>query len=323
MKTRVLGKTGWPVSEIGFGGWGIGAKWWGPTDDAESKAALTAAWNAGVTFFDTAYVYGDGHSEKLIAEALAGKPAIVATKIPPKNQSWPARRDTPLEDAFPESWIRSCTERSLKNLKRDTLDLQQFHTWTDAWAGRDEWKETISALKKEGKIRAFGVSIADHAPETALDLVASGLIDTVQVIFNIFDQSPADELLGLCRKHNVGVIVRVPLDEGGLTGTLTRDTRFPEGDFREKYFRGDNLAQTVERVERLCALLGPEAKTMPELALRFLLSHPDVTTVIAGMRRPRHVAENTAVSDGRALSATLKNGLKTHSWKRNFYGWWD
>jgi len=323
MKTRPLGRTGWPVSELGFGAWGIGANWWGPTDDAESLQALTSAWDAGVTFFDTAYVYGDGHSERLVGQALAGKPARIATKIPPKNNAWPPKTDADIDAAFPGEWIRSCTERSLKNLGRETVDLQQFHVWTNAWLKRDEWKETVSRLKQEGKIRAFGVSINDHDPDSALELVASGLVDTVQVIFNIFDQSPVERLFPLCLRHNVGVIVRVPLDEGGLTGALNRETQFPKGDFRGQYFRGDNLAQTVERVERLTTLLGPEAKSMPELALRFILSHDAVSTVIAGMRRHRHVSANAAVSDGRRLSPTLTNDLRGHAWKRNFYGWWD
>ena len=323
MKKRTLGRTGWSVSEIGFGAWGIGAKWWGPTDDRASLDALAAAWDAGINFFDTAYVYGDGHSEQLIAKALAGKPAVVATKVPPKNDVWPAKSGSPVNESFPADWIRSCTERSLKNLKRDALDLQQLHVWTDSWLAKDEWKETVARLKKEGKIRAFGVSINDHDPNSAVELVASGLVDTVQVIFNIFDQSPAEKLLPLCKEHNVGVIVRVPLDEGGLTGTLTKDTTFPKGDFRGSYFRGDNLTQTVTRVDKLKGLLNGEAQTMPELALRFLLSHDAVSTVIAGMRQKKNVAMNTAVSDGRALSPSLMGELKKHAWARNFYGRWD
>ncbi len=323
MKTRVFGRTGWKVSEIGYGAWGIGAAWWGKTDDAESVTSLRAAWDAGVNFFDTAYVYGDGHSERLIAEALAGKPAIIATKIPPKNQEWPPKATTPLSEAFPTDWIRSCTERSLKNLKRDTIDLTQFHVWTDAWLRDDEWKEAVSKLKAEGKIRAFGVSINDHQPESALELVASGLVDSVQVIFNIFDQSPAVKLFPACRKHNVAVIARVPFDEGGLTGTLTLDTTFEKGDFRGTYFKGDNLKKTVERADKLKGLLNGEVKTMPELALRFILAHPDVSATIPGMRRAHHVASNTAASGSAPLSSNMLAELKKHAWPRNFYGMWD
>jgi len=323
MRTRTFGRTGWKVSEVGYGAWGIGAAWWGKTDDAESQASLRAAWDAGVNFFDTAYVYGDGHSERIIAEALAGKPALVATKIPPKNQEWPPKPSTPVSAAFPADWIRSCTERSLRNLRRDTIDLTQFHVWTDAWMRDDEWKEAVSKLKSEGKIRAFGVSINDHQPESALELVASDLIDSVQVIFNIFDQSPAEKLFPACRKHNVAVIARVPFDEGGLTGTLTPQTTFEKGDFRASYFKGDNLAKTVERADKLKGLLNGEARTLPELALKFILSHPEVSTTIPGMRRPSHVASNTAVSGSAPLLPALLDRLRAHAWPRNFYGMWD
>ena len=323
MNFRKLGKTNWDVSEIGFGGWGIGRTWWGPTDDSESLVALKTAWDAGVNFFDTAYVYGDGHSEKLMARALKGKPAIIATKIPPKNQAWPADPKVPCADVFPADWIQACTERSLKNLDRDTLDLTQLHVWTDAWLDNDEWKEAISKLKSSGKIRAFGVSINDHDPNSALSLVASGLVDTVQVIFNIFDQSPEEKLFPLCQKNNVGVIVRVPFDEGGLTGAFSAETKFEKEDFRAKYFRGDNLRQTVERVGKLKGLLGEDAKTLPELALKFILGHPAVSTVIPGMRRKENVKANTAVSQSAPLSTSKMAELKQHAWPRNFYDGWD
>jgi aryl-alcohol dehydrogenase-like predicted oxidoreductase len=323
MKKRTLGRTGWSVSEIGYGAWGIGVTWWGPTDDQESLEALRAAWDAGITFYDTAFVYGDGHSEKLIAQALTGKAATIATKIPPKDGEWPGSPMTPVQKVFPAEWIRACTERSLKNLRRDTIDLQQLHVWSDAWLHQGEWQETITKLKQEGKIRAFGVSINDHQPNSALELVNSGIVDSVQVIFNIFDQSPAEKLFPACRAKNVGVIARVPFDEGGLTGTLTRNTTFAKGDFRGGYFRGDNLAQTVERAEKLKALLNDETRSLPDLALKFILAHPEVSTVIPGMRRAAHVASNTAVSDAHPLSAGLMAELKKHAWSRNFYGIWD
>jgi aryl-alcohol dehydrogenase-like predicted oxidoreductase len=323
MEYRVLGKTKWKVSEIGFGGWGIGASWWGSTDDKESLAALKAAWDAGITFYDTAYVYGDGHSEELMAQALRGKDAIIATKIPPKNQQWPPTPKTKIQDAFPSDWIVSCTERSLQKLSREAIDLTQLHVWTDAWIDRDEWKEAVARLKKQGKIRAFGVSINDHDPNSALKLVASGLVDTVQVIYNIFDQAPAEQLFPLCQKHNVGVIVRVPFDEGGLTGTLTKDTKFEKGDFRGQYFRGSNLTDTVARVEKLKSFLGNGTATMPDLALKFVLSHPAVSVVIPGMRKPRHVEANVRVSGAGLLDKKKLEQLKAHAWQRNFYGWWD
>ncbi len=320
---RKLGKTNWTVSEIGYGGWGIGAKWWGPTSDDESLLSLKAAWDAGVNFFDTAYVYGDGHSEKIMAKALAGKPALIATKVPPKNDQWPADPKTPAKQSFPKDWIISCTERSLKNLKRDAIDLTQLHVWSDAWLDDDDWKEAVAALKSAGKIRAFGVSINDHDPDSALKLVASGLIDTVQVIFNIFDQSPTKKLFPLCVKHNVGVIVRVPFDEGSLTGTLTKNTKFEKGDFRGSYFRDDRLGQTVDRVEKLKVFLDEHTTTLPELALKFILGHHAVSTVIPGMRRTQNVAMNTAVSEGMSLPEKTLQQLKKHAWSRNFYGMWD
>lgn len=323
MNLRKFGRTNWDVSEVGFGGWGIGRTWWGTTNDDESIQALKAAWDAGVNFFDTAYVYGDGHSEELMARALKGKEALIATKIPPKNGEWPANSKTPPTDVFPESWIISCTERSLKKLNRETIDLTQFHVWADEWLANDEWKEAIAKLKTQGKIRAFGVSINDHQPNSALALVDSGLIDSVQVIFNVFDQTPADKLFPLCKKKNVGVIVRVPFDEGGLTGTFTLDTQFEKGDFRKGYFRGDNLRQTVERAEKLKGFLKEGIRTLPELALKYILSFEEVSTVIPGMRKSSHVSANTAVSGSEPLSPRVKKYLGAHAWPRNFYGMWD
>lgn len=322
MRYRTLGKINQRVSEIGYGAWGIGRTYWGPTDDAESLKALAAAWDAGITFYDTAYVYGDGHSERLIAEALQGKPAFIATKIPPKNNMWPPKPTTPLAETFPASWLVSCTERSLKNLKRDALDLTQLHVWTDAWIDGD-WLETISILKSSGKIKAFGVSINDHDPNSALKLVSSGLIDTVQVIFNIFDQSPVEKLFPLCEEHHVGVIARVPFDEGGLTGSFNESTKFPKGDFRGQYFRGENLTQTIRHVEKLKPLLDPATPTLPELALKFILGHKTVSTVIPGMRHERHVRSNVGVTQSEPLSGARMKELKKHAWPRNFYGWWD
>jgi aryl-alcohol dehydrogenase-like predicted oxidoreductase len=323
MKYRKLGRTGWDVSEIGYGGWGIGRNWWGPTDDKASLEALQAAWDAGITFYDTAFVYGDGHSEELMGTALAGKPARIATKIPPKNGQWPGNPDTPLDEVFPSDWIINCTERSLRKLKRDTIDLTQFHVWSDAWLTDGRWKKTVEQLKREGKIRAFGVSINDHDPDSALELVESGFIDTVQVIFNIFDQSPLEKLFPACRAHNVGVIVRVPLDEGGLSGTLTKDTKFEKGDFRGQYFRGDNLVQTVKRAEKLKTLLNKDTPTLADLALKFVLSQSVVSTVIVGMRTVQHVQLNSAVSAQPPLPAKLASKLAKHAWPRNFYGTWD
>jgi len=318
MKHRTLGRTGQKISEIGYGGWGIGKSWWGPTDDAESILALHKAIELGVTFFDTAYVYGDGHSEQLIAQAVqkTGVEAFIATKCPPKNMIWPASSDTPLEEAFPEDWIIHCTEKSLSELRTDCVDLQQFHVWTDAWVNLEEWKNAVDKLKKQGKIRWFGVSINDFEPESALELVASGLVDTIQVIYNLFEQAPDDQLFPLCQKMNVGVIARVPLDEGGLSGALTPTTKFSEDDFRSKYFAGKRLKETCEHVEQLKPLLGPYAPTIPALALKFVLAHPAVSVVIPGMRKYSHVIENTRVSNQLELPTVVLEELYKHAWKR-------
>lgn len=309
---------------MGFGAWGIGHSWWGPTDDTVSRKALRRAWELGITFYDTAYVYGDGHSERLIGALLkdiggSGPSAFVATKIPPKNWRWPADAHTPLRDAFPRDWILSCTERSLMNLEIETIPLQQLHVWTDAWVEEQEWQEAVTRLKKQGKILFFGVSVNDHQPESALKLVASGLVDAIQVIYNIFEQSPEKELFPLCQKKGVAVIARVPLDEGSLTGTLTPSTVFPEGDFRREYFGQGRLQEVCRRVDRLRTLLDSSVATLPELALRFCLSHPAVSSVIPGMRKPDHVEANAGIADRGSLAPDLLLNLKAFHWPRNFY----
>lgn len=321
MKYRTLGRTQLRVSEISFGAWGIGGGMWQDSEDAESLRALHEAIDLGINFIDTALAYGDGHSERLIGKVLKERKerVYVATKIPPKNRLWPARKGSLAREAFPKDYIIECTERSLKNLGVDCLDVQQFHVWIDEWLDQGDWLEAIQRLKGQGKIRFFGVSINDHAPETALELGKSGVADTVQVIYNIFDQSPEEKLYPLCLEKNIGVIVRVPFDEGSLTGMITPDTSFPEKDWRNKYFRDDRKKQVWERVESLQRLLDGEARSLPELALRFCLSHPTVSTVIPGMRTANHVQSNAAVSDGRLLSDSLRVELKRHAWRRNFY----
>ena len=321
MRNRTLGRTGFEISEVGFGAWGIGGKYWGSTDDRLSLRTLRCAFELGVNFVDTALAYGDGRSEKLVGRAIRefGGAIRVATKIPPKGGGWPPPPGTRARLAFPADHIVRSTEQSLKNLGLDYLDLQQFHIWLDEWLEDHEWKEAVARLKTQGKIRAFGVSVIDHRPDTALRAVASGLIDSVQVIFNIFDQSPRDELFPLCRVHGVGVIARVPFDEGSLTGGLRPDARFPRGDFRSEYFRGDRLSETCRHVEHLAFLVRDEIKSLAQAALKFCLSHPEVSTVIPGMRRPEHAEENCAVVDGIALKPEELEALRAHAWPRNFY----
>jgi aryl-alcohol dehydrogenase-like predicted oxidoreductase len=321
MNYRTLGKTGLSVSEIGFGAWGIGGMMWRGGNDEEALLALHKAADQGVNFYDTALVYGDGHSERLIGRFLKERAErmIIATKIPPKNGQWPARKGTPLAEAFPFEHIISATEQSLRNLGVDTLDVQQFHVWIDEWAQMSEWSDALDTLKNQGKIRLFGISINDHQPDSALRIGMSGKVDTFQVIYNIFDQTPEYELFPMCERERIGVIVRVPFDEGALTGTITESTVFPDGDFRNRYFRGSRRKQVVEHADRLQTLLGPEAQTLPELALRYCLQPPVVSTVIPGMRTIKHVESNCRVSDGRKLSPGLAAGLKQHRWDKTFY----
>lgn len=323
LKYRALGKSGLQVSEIGFGAWGIGGSWWGGrANDEAALNALRKAVDVGVNFFDTALAYGEGHSERLIGRLCkeTKQPIYLASKIPPENRQWPARHGSPVKESFSAAWIRKCVEASLKNLGLERLDLIQFHVWSDSWlAQKEEWLPAIERLKKDGKIRLWGVSINDHEPESALDLVRSGLADTVQVIFNIFDQSPADNLFPLCREKGVGVIVRVPLDEGSLSGVFTPETRFDPEDFRRNYFAGDRLIETLKRVEKLRFLVGGNVKTLAQAALKFCLSHPAVSTVIPGMRKPSRVEENARVSDGNLFSQDTLQKLKSHAWRRNFY----
>ncbi len=322
MQYRKLGKTELQVSEIGFGAWGIGGEMWQGSDDDESIQALHAAIDEGVTLIDTALAYGDGHSERLISDVLKDRSEeiTVATKIPPKNWKWPARENVPISEVFPPEYIIECTEKSLRNLKVDCIDVHQLHVWHDNFMEQSGWQDAVAKLKEEEKIRFFGVSVNDHQPQNAIKVVEQRIADTVQVIYNIFDQSPENDLFPACIQNNTGVIVRVPFDEGGLTGKITPDTTFPERDWRNRYFRGDRKQQVWERVQKLEKLLGNEAQTLPELALRFCLSHPAVSTVIPGMRTVKNVRANCAVSDGRLLSDELRNKLKKHRWQRNFYG---
>ncbi len=321
MQYRVLGRTGIRVSEIGYGAWGIGGQMWQGAVDVESMKALHAAADLGVNFFDTAFVYGDGHSETLVGKFLKERkePIAVATKIPPINRTWPAKPGTPLAAAFTYEHIISSTETSLRNLNVATIDLQQLHVWDDGWASSDEWKRAFVRLKEQGKVRHFGISINDHQPSNALLAAATGLIDSFQVIYNIFDQSPEEKLFPLCIEKNIGIIARVPFDEGALTGTVRRGTVFPAGDFRNNYFRGERKAEVEKRVDDLSKLLGPEAGSLPELSLRFCLHHPAVSTVIPGMRSVKNVKANCSVSDGRRLSAEMIERLRRHAWTKNYY----
>jgi aryl-alcohol dehydrogenase-like predicted oxidoreductase len=322
VRYRELGRTGLSVSEIAYGAWGIGASMWIGASEDESVKALHRAVDLGMNLIDTARGYGE--SERIVGavvreRARAGDSVAVATKVPPLNGKWPAPGGLDPAVTFPGAHIRASLETSLRASGLDHFDVLQFHVWSDEWLGRGDWLETVADLKAEGKIRLFGVSVNDHQPDNAVALVRSGTVDTVQVIYNIFDQAPAAELLPACQEHGVGVIVRVALDEGGLTGRINAGTTFPEGDFRNRYFRGERPAQVEQRVRAIAADLGIAVEDMAETALRFVLSHPAVSTVIPGMRTVRNVERNAAVSDGRTLTAQQLSVLAGHSWQRNFY----
>jgi len=321
MNYRSLGKTGLQVSELGYGAWGIGKAMWVGADDDESLRSLRRAIDQGVNFLDTALGYGEGHSEKLVGQAVraAGGQVHVASKIPPKNFTWPAPKGVPANDAYPADWVVECTERSLANLGLETIDVQQFHVWSDEWVGQGDWREGIERLRQQGKIRYFGISINDHQPANAVALVNSGFVDSVQVIYNIFDQSPEDELLPAAQAKGVGVIVRVPLDEGALTGKVTPDTTFPEGDWRNRYFAGDRKEQVWEHVQAITKDLGVPVERLPEIALRYCISAPAVSTVIPGMRSVRNVDANVKAVGLGPLSAEELEVLHHHRWVRSFY----
>ncbi|HEY5707581.1 MAG TPA: aldo/keto reductase [Terrimicrobiaceae bacterium] len=321
MNYRTLGKTGLKVSEIGYGAWGIGKTGWIGASDDESLKALHRSVDLGLNFIDTALAYGNGHSERLVGHLKKERreTIYVATKIPPKNGEWPAQSGVPASQTFPAEHVIACTEESLKNLGVEAIDVQQFHVWSDEWVSQGDWLAAIQKLKQQGKVKSFGVSINDFQPGNAIKLIETGVVDTVQVIYNIFEQSPEDQLFPACERHQVGVIVRVALDEGGLTGKITPDTTFEESDFRSEYFRGDRKQQVYERVQKIASDLNITLDQMAETALRYVLSHAAVSTVIPGMRSVRNVERNCKVGDGRGLPKEQVEKLKAHRWIRNFY----
>jgi aryl-alcohol dehydrogenase-like predicted oxidoreductase len=315
MKQRALGKTGFQVSDVGHGLWGMGS--WTGSDDEASRAALRLSIETGCNFFDSAFVYGNGLSDRLIGEVVREyptRPLVLASKIPPADFRWPSSPAKKLHEVFPRAHVLDYAERIRAAFGRP-IDLLQFHVWEDAWAGEAEWQDTVAELKASGAVKAFGISLNRGQPENGIAAIETGLVESVQVIYNIFDQAPEDRLFPVCRARKVGVIARVPLDEGSLGGKLTLATRFPAGDWRAGYFNPANLAETVRRVDALKALL-PGDMSLAELALRFILSEPAVSTLIVGMRTAAHVRENLAVSDKGPLPAPLLAALRAHRWDR-------
>jgi aryl-alcohol dehydrogenase-like predicted oxidoreductase len=321
MKYRKFGRLGWQVSDVGYGMWGMGG--WSGSDDDESRRSLQLATDLGCNFFDTAWGYGEGHSERLLGELVrshSDQMLYTASKIPPKNRVWPSRREFALDDCFPPDHIREYAERTLENLGTDRVDLLQFHVWEDSWAHDERWQRAMADLKREGMISGVGVSVNRWEPWNVLETLRTGMVDAVQVIYNVFDQAPEDELFPLCRELDVAVIARVPFDEGTLTGTFTKSTRFPAGDWRKLYFVPENLEASVDRADALKALL-PAGMSLPELALRFILSNDDVSTVIPGMRKASHVRSNIMASDKGALSPSMLDSLRAHRWDRMPTAW--
>jgi aryl-alcohol dehydrogenase-like predicted oxidoreductase len=321
MNYRRFGRTDWSVSEISYGMWGMGN--WSGSDYESFLAAMQRAVDLGCNFFDTALAYGDGKSEGLLGQIVRANPDSqihTSTKVPPKNRIWPSRREFKLDDCFPPDHIEQSVHDSLKNSGLESLDLVLFHTWEDSWLDDDRWVKKVDELRRQGVVHAIGISINRWEPWNGVRTVRSGLVDTVQVIYNIFDQNPQDELFPACREQDVAVIARVPFDEGSLTGTLTRDSSWPEGDWRKGYFVPENLTSSVEHAEALKPLV-PADMTMPEMALRFILNDPTVSTIIPGMRNRRYVESNIAASDAGPLPGDLHSQLRAHRWERQPTEW--
>ncbi|MEK6337555.1 MAG: aldo/keto reductase [Acidobacteriota bacterium] len=328
MQYRQFGRTSWQVSEIGYGMWGMGS--WSNSDDQQSLESLQAAVELGCNFFDTAYAYGEGRSEKLLGQTVRGNPderLFTATKIPPMNQQWPAAPESTLKESYPADHVEEYVHRSLRNADLQSFDLIQFHTWNDEWLRDDRWFYKLDDLRSQKLISAIGISINRWEPWNGVRAVRTGQIDAVQVIYNIFDQNPEDELFPACEEMKVAVIARVPFDEGTLTGTLTRESRWPEGDWRNTYFAPENLIPSVERAEALKETLRAWNQehsttiTMPELALRFILTNPTVSTIIPGMRKMSHVEANIVASDAGPVPSELHEQLRAHRWVRKPAPW--
>jgi aryl-alcohol dehydrogenase-like predicted oxidoreductase len=326
MKYRKLGRTGFEVSEMAHGLWGMSG--WSGSDDRESLDSLRLATDLGCNFFDTAWAYGEGKSDGLLGQILSrnasnpSKRLYAASKIPPMNRKWPARSSYTYQDVFPADHVLKHADLIRKKLRVDNIDLLQFHVWDDSWTDEPEFRNTVEKLRRDGIIRHFGLSLNRWEPENGLKALRTGLVDAVQVIHNIFDQAPEDKLFPVCQELNIGVIARVPLDEGSLGGKMTLETKFPKGDWRAMYFGPKNLPPTIERVEKLKAVL-PPALTLPQMALRYILSFPVVSTIIVGMRKAEHVRQNIAASDAGPLDGELLRKLKDHRWDRKPEPWAD
>jgi aryl-alcohol dehydrogenase-like predicted oxidoreductase len=323
VKYRTLGRTAFKVSELGYGLWGMSG--WSGSSDQESLASLQLSVDHGCNFFDTAWAYGEGRSDMLLGEIIMrnkGKRLYAASKIPPKNDQWPALPSYKYQEVFPADHVFQYAKKIREKLRTDVIDILQFHVWDDSWADEREFHQSVRDLKRQGLIRYFGLSLNRWEPANGIKALRTGLIDVIQVIYNIFDQSPEDELFPVCRELNIGVIARVPFDEGSLGGKMTRETTFPSDDWRAKYFGPENLPDTMDRVDALERDLGDDV-SLPETALRFVLSDPTVSTTIPGMRKEGHVRENIAASDAGPLDQSSLSRLRAHRWDRKPAPWSD
>lgn len=313
MKYRKLGRTGLKISEIGFGAWAIGIEEWGYQEDKDSIAALNRALDLGCNFFDTALAYGNGHSEKLIGTVLRERKVlddvIIATKVPPKNEIWSPPLKQSMREAFPSNWIIECCDRSLENLGRDYIDLLQLHTWNKSWDNEMEWYKTLMKLKEDDKIRYFGISVSATRPNEANKHVTEERIDSIQVVYNILDQSPEKELFPLAKKHNIGIITRQPLAAGGLTGKFTKHTKFPKGDWRGYMRNRVWLEKIVEQVELVNEIISDNME-MYEAAIKFCLANPVISTTIPGVRNVKQAEMNFRTSDEKKLNEKQLHQLK-------------
>lgn len=322
MKTRPFGRLGWHVSEIGFGGWALGGGSWGDQDDSDSLAALHRALDLGVNLIDTAAGYGNGRSEQVIARALAERGGRererihLVTKAPPLPGNWPPHPHENIEDRYPESHLRANLEERLRMLNTDCIDVLLLHIWSRTWNRAPAALDTLEAFKREGKIRAYGISTPDHDQDQLNTLLAAGRLDVVQLVYNLFEQQPAAEALPLAQSSGTAVMARLALDEGALTGKLTPATRFPEGDFRNRYFAGDRLTRTVKRVATIQEDLDGTSHTIAQAALKFVLAHPAVSTVIPGMRNAAQAEANVGITDLPDLAPDLLIRLRRHIWLR-------
>jgi len=319
MKYRNFGRLAWSVSEIGYGMWGMGGQWKGGTDE-EAISSLHFAVDNGINFFDTAWAYGSGHSENLFRDAILGLQKegkiYVATKVPPKNMRWPGTSADDIKDVYPKEHILEYCQKSLENLGVDCIDLLQLHVWDDSWTESDLWQDAVYDLKRQRLIKGFGLSLNKWEPSNGLKAITTGLIDSIQVVYNIFEQAPEDKLFPECQARNIAVIARVPFDEGSLTGSYNRDTTFDKDDWRSKFYTPRMLDESISRVDKIREIL-PSDMTLAELSLKFILDNKAISTVIPGMRKVEHVKNNLLASDGVCLDKELYMKLKKFRWDRD------